>query len=304
MNCEQAQALANGYIEGELPLHEQAQMESHLAACHTCAAELAAYRLLGERTRQAGSIPSELLRSRIASEISSSRRQTREVRNMKTKLSLALGTLAVAAVTFIALRPTEAFASLDQVKAAMKKAKKMHAVATVKKGDSTLKEEVWAIEGAMRIEAAGKPARIVKGEQVWVQKADDDEIVFEIADIPKDGIVKEGTYTFQVLPVIGKPLEGQATAGAYEIGFVLVADEPEAFQIVGSEEIDGKQTQKAILHRKGAPYRTVLWLDPITHLPVVAERQKKNGEIWDVISQVKYDFTKPIPPSLFEPKQK
>jgi hypothetical protein len=304
MNCEQARELLNGYIDGELKRHERSRVENHLASCKSCKAELAAFRLLQERAQLSCARPSESLPQRVAAELSNSRPAIREVRNMKARLSIAFGVIALAAVAFVALRPTEAYADLGKVKSALKKANKMHAVATVKNGQKMVKQEVWTTEGDWRLEVAGEPAKIVKGGKMFVQN-EDDEVIFEMVDVQPSKTGVGANLTFELVGVLTKDELAKGNEAKLIEGQLLTLDEEQSgFRIVGTEEIDGKLTQKAILHRSGDPYRTVLWLDPVTSLPVVAERQKKNGNIWDVISQVKYDFTKPIPPSMFDPKQR
>jgi hypothetical protein len=301
MNCEQARELLNGYIDGELKRHERSRVENHLASCKSCKAELAAFRLLQERAQLPSPGPSESLPQRIAAELSNSRPATREVRNMKARLSIAFGVIALAAVAFVALRPTEAYASLDQVKAAIKKAKNMRAVETVRNGNQTIENRVWMRSGVMRIEAAGKPAKIIKGDKTFVLKEDHPtgEGVWQVVAGPtKD----EGHVIVDFVLTKGRPLS--ANSPSIQAELVLDKQEDVLFRVVGMEELDGKQAEKAIMQKPGDPYRTVLWLDPVTKLPMMAERQKKNGAIWDVVSQVRYDFSRPIPPSLLEPSSK
>ena len=46
MTCETARALLHPYVDGELDLHESAEVESHLESCAACRAQFEAERAL------------------------------------------------------------------------------------------------------------------------------------------------------------------------------------------------------------------------------------------------------------------
>ena len=48
MKCEELEPLVSGYVDGELPPDQRAQVEAHLAACESCRRELAAVEALKE----------------------------------------------------------------------------------------------------------------------------------------------------------------------------------------------------------------------------------------------------------------
>jgi len=303
MNCDKAQELLNGYLDGELRKADRLRVETHLQGCTACRAELAAYRLVQERAQSSCIGPPAALRHRIARSLSW-QPPTREVRNMKTRLSIAFGIVALAAIAFVALRPSEAYANLDQVKRALKQAKKVHAVTTVRDGKKTVTQEAWVTDGNLRIDVAGRPAKLVKGQKTFLWSDKKGEGVWEIVLDSKATFDGEITVDF----VLAGDGEWKASPQLQPVKvegvrLELMLDTDTFFRVVGIEELDGRKAEKAIMHKPGDPYRTVMWLDPITKLPIQAERQKLNGEIWDVVSQVKYDFTKPIPPDTFEPKK-
>ena len=293
MNCNETREKLNAYVDGELNARGRSTVEAHLQGCEHCRMELASLRALSDRTRFAAVSAPQALMERVQAGISSSRPRPREVLSMKTRLSIGFGAAAVAAIAFVALRPTDAQADIAGIKKALTKAPHVHAVTVDAKNNKV--REAWKQNGEWRfvmgkiVAAAKAPtgkvalrngqAQSKEIEVKGVKISEGDLKLKTVADVPLDVVLS--------FEAVKPPAEGGV--------WIAVEGTPlkDKIPYSGTLEISLDASKNV---------KRVFVVDKKTKLPLAIEQRRKSGKAWTLEYRTNFDYTKSAPKGVFKGK--
>lgn len=272
-------------------------LAEHAAQCEACRLWLAdVNRLEAQLAEWRADPPPENLAARIAEELVRSSRPSRRSDLFKWKenpkmrrLSYALAVAAVAICALFFFVNGQAATAYERMALAVSRVKSAHMI-------------VWYNT------AKTGPVHIQKVEEVWYRGHNWRKRYGERTD--NDRIVRGSTY-YAYDPAQRKVVASRENApqvtdfslAALAGDYMPVGAKPHA-HLVRTMNENGKSIQEIDLDLSGQGERMLFWVDASTGLPIRAEKQDMDYATgrWTINGRFEFEFNRPLPASLFDPK--